>query len=247
MTRSYPGLLGPKDRDERAQFKRNAVLRHLRQHLWSNQEILQQVMGVASRQAAHKSLIMMERDQLLRRHTYQALGGPVTIWGITAHGQSMAFDPATETAFGVYFEPGRISEQSIRHQLELQRLRLGAEAAGWSNWVDGDRLAVLPTGGQRPDALALDTQLRKCAIECERTMKTSKRYQSILVGYLRALKSAEIERVIWVSPTADFSRRLRAIVTGISKVSIGGQTIMIDPLKHHLKLQFTDYSRWPLE
>lgn len=84
------------------------------------------------------------------------------------------------------------------------------------------------------------------AIECERTLKALKRYEQILVAYLRAIKSAKVDIVIWVSPTPEISQRLRAIITGIKVVRIAGQVVMIEPEKHHKNLVFTDYGQWPM-
>lgn len=187
----------------------------------------------------------MESEDLVRRHKYQALGGAVTLWGITAHGQAMAFDPVSETPYAACFEPSRISEQNIRHQLDLQRLRLAAERKGWMEWTDGSRLGDIPKDGKRPDAIAIDPQARRVAIECERTLKTMKRYEQILVTYLRAIKSGKVDIVIWISPTLEISQRLKTIITGIKTVRIAGQRVSIEPERHHRNLVFTDYAHWP--
>ena len=107
-------------RNSRVQEKQYLVLRFLRDHLWSTQDILQQVIMVSSRQAAHKALTHIEKRGLIRRHKYEALGGTLTIWGITNQGQAMAFDVETESLETACFEPNRISEQTIRHQLDIQ-------------------------------------------------------------------------------------------------------------------------------
>jgi hypothetical protein len=240
------GLLAvPALRTARREEKRRAVLRFLRQHLWSTQDVLSQVLRVESRQAAHKSLLALEAEGILRRHRVEALAGSVTLWGITPHGQALAFELDSESPVSAYFEPGRVSEQTIRHQLDLQRLRLAAEAAGWTDWTDGDRLGDLGKNAKRPDAIAVDPQGRRSAIECERTIKTTKRYERILVSYLRAARTKAIDRVVWVSPSEDFARRLRIIVTGIRSVTIAGQQVAIDPERHHRLLTFAHYGAWP--
>lgn len=239
-------LMTPNQRQQRKNEKRILLMRFLRQHLWSTQDILQEALQLMSRQAAHKTLVQLERDGLLKRYNYQALGGAITLWGITAHGQAMSFDVESEEPYSAYFEPSRISEQNIRHQLDLQKLRLAAEHTGWTNWTDGSRLGDIPKNGKRPDAITIDPQGRRIAIECERTIKTRKRYEQILVTYLRAIKSGKVDMVIWVSPTSEISQRLKAIVTGIKTVSIAGQRITIEPDKHHRSLAFTDYACWPI-
>lgn len=239
-------LAAPADRRARSAQKVGAVLRFLRQEIWSSQDILGSVMGVESRTAAHKNLARMEDEGLLRRHKVEGLGGgAITLWGITSHGQALAFDPATEAPVASYFEPNRVAEITIRHALDLQRLRMQGERAGWRDWTNGDRLPELLKGGKRPDAMATSPAGLKTAIEIERTIKTSKRYEQILASYLMALKSEQVHQVVWLSPTDDLALRLRAIVLGIRSVTIQKQRFAVDPQKHHGRLSFLGYRQWP--
>ena len=240
-------LAAPADRRARSAQKVGAVLRFLRQEIWSSQDILGGVMGVESRTAAHKNLARMEDEGLLRRHKVEGLGGgAITLWGITSHGQALAFDPATEAPVASYFEPNRVAEITIRHALDLQRLRMQGERAGWRDWTNGDRLPELLKGGKRPDAMATSPAGLKTAIEIERTIKTSKRYEQILASYLMALKSEQVHQVVWLSPTDDLALRLRAIVLGIRSVTIQKQRFAVDPQKHHGRLSFHGYRQWPV-
>lgn len=239
-------LAAPADRQARSEQKVRAVLRFLRQEIWSSQDVLGGVMGVESRTAAHKNLARLEDEGLLRRHRVEGLGGGViTLWGITAHGQAMAFDPVSEAPVASYFEPNRVAEITIRHALDLQRLRMQGERAGWKDWINGDRLPELLKGGKRPDAMATSPAGLKTAIEIERTIKTSKRYEQILASYLMALKSEQVHQVVWLSPTDDLALRLRAIVLGIRSVTIQKQRFAVDPQKHHGRLSFLGYRQWP--
>lgn len=229
---------------QRKEQKEQTLLRFLRQHLWSTQDILQQVAGLSTRQAAHKTLTALEKRGLLRRCTYDALGGKVTIWGITHQGQASAFDVETESFIPVYFEPSRISEQTIHHELDLQRLSLVAESRGWKSWQDGNRLELQDKNHKRPDAIAKHSSGTIVAIECERTFKTLKRYEQILIQYLRWLKTGSIHEVVWLSPTSDMSKRLRIMLTSINDVRINGQKVLIEPERHHRHLHFCSYEQW---
>lgn len=238
-------IKNPQARKKRKDEKQLLVLRFLRQVLWSSQEILQVVMNLQSRQAAHKSLVQMELAGLVKAHLFYALGGKLKLWGITANGQTMAFNLKSETPYSVYFEPTRISEQLIRHQLDLQKLRIKAELVGWQDWQDGDRLGALSKSTKRPDAIALNDNGVKVAVECERTFKTVKRYEQILLSYLLLIKNNTISEVVWVSPSQDIAKRLEVLVKSIKKLKLAGQIVQIDPAKHHKNLYFCSYEDWP--
>ncbi|MES2501790.1 MAG: MobC family replication-relaxation protein [Pseudomonadota bacterium] len=244
----YSGNLisSPITRELRRDEKCKLVLRFLRQHIWSTQDILQIVLSLQSRQATHKNLIGLEHKGLLRRHTYAALGGNITIWGITMQGQAQAFDIEFESMLPSYFEPSRVSEQTVRHELDIQKLRLKAEALGWHSWVDGNRLGSKLKSQSRPDALCINLSGHLVAIECERTFKSLKRYEQILISYLKLIKSGEINSVVWVCPTKEMTQRLKMIITSIKHVQVLGQKIQIEPLKHHANLYFCSYDDWPI-
>ncbi len=238
-------IMNPQDRKKRQDEKRSLLLRFLRQHIWSTQCILQQVIGLSSRQSAHKFLTSLEQKGLLRRYTYDALGGRVTLWGITYQGQSLAFDLETESLIPAYFEPSRVSQQTIYHQLDLQRLRLVAESNGWQNWQDGDRLVMQDKSQKRPDAIAQDANGHLVAVECERTFKSPKRYELILLEYLKLIKSGAINHVVWVCPAHDMAMRLRKILISITSLKVEGKKVQIEPEKHHIHLHFCAYEVWP--
>lgn len=157
----------------------------------------------------------------------------------------MAFEPETELAHNAFFEPTRISILNIQHQLDLQLLHIKANKAGWINWVDGDRLGNLHQGGKRPDAISTSPAGHITAIECERTIKTTKRYQQILASYLRAIKAGDFHQVVWVTPSSELAARLGSIIKSVKIVPIAGQKVAIDPARHHQHLYFADYSNWP--
>lgn len=240
-------LMGaPQDRARRSEEKRRQVLRFLRQEIWSSPDILASVMGLGSRTAAHKNLHRMETEGLLRRHQVQGLGGgTLTLWGITPHGQGLAFELGTEEPLSAYFEPQRVAEQTLRHGLDLQRVRVRLEQAQWTGWQNGDRLSVLLKGGKRPDAMVISPIGERCAIEIERTIKTTKRYEQVLAAYLQAIKAGEVDRVVWLCPSAALAARLRTIVCGIKEVVIQRQRYSVDPQRHHAALEFYGLKDWP--
>lgn len=234
-------LLSPPERSARQQEKRERLLRFLREEIWSTPEILGQVLGLRSRQAVWKSLKQFQAEQILRHHVYAALGGEFVVWGITAHGQALAFHPEEEKINATYFEPSKVSEMTIRHSLDIQRLRIAAERQGWREWRNGQNLGAMSKGMNRPDVLALDPTGMKAVLEIERTVKTVRRYRAILGDYLQRIKQREIAKVIWVCPTKDLAHRLTRIIFGLSHVVVHGQRVPIDPNRHHINLHFQDY------
>lgn len=186
----------PIARAERAQAKRDAVLRFLAGEVWTSAPILGQVAGVAARPAVHRLLVAMERDSLIRRSTAPILAGQgISLWGITPHGRALCpeADPTGPT-----FEPSRISIQAVPHHLALQALRRQAEAAGWTDWMRGERLGQAVA--IRPDAIAKTPAGVQVAVECELTIKTVRRYQSVLAEHLRAIVAGRWVGVYYTSP-----------------------------------------------
>lgn len=224
--------------------KQRALLRFLRQEIWSTSAILGQVMGLSARQAIHRSLTNFEREGLLKRHGVEQLGGVLTLWGITAHGQGLAFDPGCEQPVSAYFEPSKVSPSHVAHALALQQLRISAESAGWTGWTNGDRLGAVKSGAKRPDAIVTAPSGYRVAIEIERHIKTKKRYESILASSLIAIRRGDFAVVAWICPDENLARRLAAIVRGINAVPIAGERIQVIPERHHARLAFARQETW---
>lgn len=209
-------LLPPTERAARVAEKRAALLSFLKDELFTNRIVAQRLLGLNSRQAAYTTLSAMERDQLIKREALPLPGGhKITLWGITPHGQAFAFDPETETPQERYFEPGRVGLTVLDHTLDLQTIRLQAEAAGWTGWQLGDRMGKWAKNQSRPDAIVTDPQGVKWAVECERTIKTKKRYEAILKDRLLAIRQGSANKVVWLCPTEDQANRLKAIIRSV--------------------------------
>lgn len=239
-------IASPQQRQARKEQKEQHILQFLRQQIWSTSEILGSVASLRSRQGIHDTLSRMEKDGFLVRYQLETIAGKKTIWGITNHGQICAFDPDNDDAPNAnHFEPSRLSETTAHHHLGIQKIRLSAEENGWSEWIDGNRLKSISKDGKRPDAIVNHPSGMKYAIEFERTFKTIKRYEAILSTYLQALKKGDMDMVIWICPDLKSQRRLERIILGIKTVNVKGQSLQIDPERHHVKLRFTTMACWP--
>lgn len=230
-------MTNPAERVERAQAKRHALLRFLRDELYTNQATAGLVMGVGER-AARQTVAAMEAAGLVRRQVVPVLPGlpPVTLVAITPHGQAMAFNPATETVSERIFEPGRYSLLHLSHRLDTQRLRVNALYTGRvQKWVPGEAMGKAAKNVKRPDALLLTVDKTRIAVEVERSIKNRKRYAGILENHLTAIKQNKWSRVIWTSPDSATSARLEAIFKSIKRVNISGiDTVLNDAHFKHM-------------
>lgn len=241
-------FLPPKERKERTAAKRRAILRLLRDEIYTTREVVQELLGVAPT-PAKMTLSAMVRDGLLRMEQVQCPNGwKPFLWGITAHGQAFAFDEGEQPMDRV-FEPGRVGLTVVRHTIIIQLMRLRAERHGWRNWQSGDRLAKWEKDQGRPDAITTSPSGESIAVEVELSMKTTKRYESVLFDRLRQIKAGNFAKVVWLSPDEHASKRLESIVKGIEEFTREHagvkQTIRIEPDRHHPCLKFISLDNWP--
>lgn len=240
-------LLPYQARQARREERLKQVLGFLREEIWSASDILGIVMGIKTPQGIHKALTALEIENVISRSSLKIYGRrAMTIWGITPHGQALAFNLQTnEKPENNYFEPSRISLSTLDHHLDIQRLRLKAEAAGWKNWLPGTRLGKSVLNGKRPDAVALTPNNQIVALEIERTVKTTKRYEAIISNYLQAIKNGDYSRVQYLCPTVNLAARLQRIFTSIKAVPVNGRRVGLQE-HHYQSFQFTDYIGWKL-
>lgn len=238
-------IASPSDRAARTALKRYMLLRFLRTNYYTTADIAGLLLSISSRQGVHSTLVAMERDGLLKRETVEANNQRWTLWGITPHGQAMAFNPANnEQPESKYFEAGRVGLTVLAHTLELQRLSIMADRAGWTDWHLGDRLGKWQAGQSRPDALVTSPDGIVFAVECERTIKTVKRYEAILVDRLQAIKRSDFTHCVWLCPTRDQAERLRAIIASITELNVAGTCIQIQD-RHRATLHFAAFEDFP--
>lgn len=241
-----PIIADPRARAARAKEKRRALLRFLREELYTTPKVAGLVMGVGSR-ATRQTLTPMEEAGLIKRHTLQLMPGmPLVIVGITPIGQAYAFDPeAGETAYERAFEPSRFSLLFLMHTLDVQTLRIQAVNTGLvKQWVNSDRLAAIKAGEKKPDAVCLTASGLRVAVEVERTVKSPKRYAAIVEGHLTAMHQSKWQRVVWACPDAETTARIQAQVRSVSRVRIAGVETMVDPAKHHTNFRFCAYEKF---
>jgi DNA-binding MarR family transcriptional regulator len=238
-----PIIKDPRERAARALEKRRALLRFLREELYTSPQVAAELLGVEAR-AARATVSALERDGLVKRHPIELGDGLSRFWviGITPRGQSMAFDPATENVIDRSFEPARFSLVTLKHTMAVQRARIQAVNTGKvKQWVSGDRLAAVKKGIKKPDAVCLTTSGQRIAVEVERSVKSPKAYRDVLTGHLTAMHQGKWSRVIWTCPDTTTRDRVQRLILGIKRLQIAGIDTRIDPSVHHANLAFTTY------
>jgi hypothetical protein len=245
MSKNIMGLMPPIERKAREKAKLRAVLRWLRDETWSTPAVLGKVMGLNTRQGVYAFLNKNVRAGYLASFDLPVFKKMTQrIVGITAHGLAHAFDPEEPLEIRPTFEPSKVKLSTLQHEVDIQLLRLQAECAGWTHWTPGARLGMSHGGDKRPDAVALDPEKKIVALEIERTIKSTKRYEILLSQYLQAVAKGKYNQIVWLCPTADLAARLRRIVSSISAVPVNGKRVTLEQ-RHYAVLFFTDYAVWP--
>jgi hypothetical protein len=192
-------------------------------------------MGLNARQGAYRTLATLESEGFLACAEVMIFKRmSQKIFGVTAHGLAHAFEVDEPMERRPVFEPSKVKLSTLNHELDIQRLRLRAEGAGWRNWIPGSRLGISLPGMKRPDAVSLDPQGLWVAIEVERTIKTTKRYEVLLSQYLQLVAKGKFSRVLWLCPTADLALRLNKILGSINAVPVAGKRIELE--ERHARL-----------
>jgi len=228
----------PRERAVRRQAKQERVLRWLRGNTWSSADILREVARLGSRQAAHAMLKALAREGFIRAAVIAGEYGPtLQVWGITAHGAAMSAAPG-EPIETRLFEPSKVNPATLAHTLDVQRLQLHADHAGW-RWrpIAGE---FARSEAKYADAIAIRPDGKTVAIEVERTVKTAKRYAEILVAHLAARKQGKWEWVYYLSPQEAVRDRVQRVFGEIRRATWRGQAIEITDA-HRAPFKFFTY------
>lgn len=227
------------ERARRQQTKQDKVLRWLRLNTWSTAAILMDVVGLGTRQAIHTTLTSMARQGLVRQAEIRRDFGPsVFIWGITPHGVAIAAAEG-ESIQAKTLEPSKVNPATLMHSIDVQRLQLTAEQAGW-HWKPANG-EFSRSEAKYADAIGLRPDAERVAIEVERTIKTVKRYAEILVSHLEARKQRKWEWIYYLSPDAVIRDRVRRAFQEISHARWRGQVIKITDA-HRAPFKFYCYN-----
>lgn len=239
----------PAERAARAEQKRRLILRFLRTEIWTTYGVLAELLQITHATTLRETVKKLEQDGEVVVDDVRIGMIKHKIVGITSHGQALAWRPDSgeELASKVY-ERGRLPVTVAHHTLDLQRLRIRLARAGWKDWTNADRIApearanatIKSKNYKRPDALARHPVRGIVAIECERTVKTRKRYQSIIESHLAGMKQGRFSSVVWACPTPEIAATVRHIIDSIEYVKVLGQSMKMGA-DDRARLIVTDY------
>lgn len=222
----------------RAAEKQHALLQFLGSgEVFTTAQIAAQLWQI-DRSSASAGLRGMEKRGLLVGETKDVRAQDVRIFGITPMGIALA-----ERFGNPFYQLGRTNGMQIEHRIAGQRMRLKAEAAGWTDWTPERVIRLTPGLKKVPDAAATSPSGLRIAIEIERSIKTPKRYAEIIVAYLLEIKAGRYAEVHYVSPPG-VDRLVRGTFERCESVKFNGEIVRLEA-KHRARFKFFDFNNWP--
>lgn len=215
-------------RAERAKEKRMKILRFLRDELYTTPGVLSSLLECGPR-AVRQTLAAMERDKLISRAGIKFMTQlpPVTVVGITPHGQAMALDLAAGETIRPHYNPAHANLRLLQHTIDLQLLRIQS-ASKWTHWINADLLQRAVAGSKKPDAICLSSAGKRIAVECERHVKSRQRYEIFLSAHVGAIRKKKWDKVVIACPSQDLANRVHAVLNSIKTLNVEKQRILFD-------------------
>jgi hypothetical protein len=198
------------ERQARAEQKTQALLEFLCTEIWTMYPVIGWLIGDGSkpapRQTVHNLVTRLERDGLLRTWRPERIsdtdrGGRHVYVGIRRQGRiRVGADPEARV-----FEPRQLGDAAKRdHKLFAQKVRILLTARGWSDWEvpeqhwrdeNGRAWPVLSDYVCHKDGITY-------AIEAERTLKSSSRYNEVWQNHIDAVMDGRWSTVLYCLPSA---------------------------------------------
>lgn len=224
-------IADPKQREQQAARKQQLILRWLLFYTWTHMDVLQVLLGCA-RRTVQATLAKMVRDGLVKSAAIKvSYARPVMLYGLTHHGLHHCTDPNAPLGARAVFEPRKVAASRLVHDLDIQLLHVRAHRAGWKAWRPGTQFAAQLTakGLNIPDAVAVTPTGETVALEVERTLKSARRYQELLVSYLQGRKLGLWQRVLYVAPDAASAARIERAFRNLKTARFQGETFKVQP------------------
>lgn len=220
----------------RAEEKRRRVMHFLASgEVYSTISVLAWLMEV-SEQTALPVLKKLVEEKMLRVDKNAVPFSNLKLWGISDHGLAV-----TETAHPkcTAFTVGKTSASFVAHHIDGQHVRLALELAGWTNYTPG-RLLLVDNDQRKnkciPDALVINPNGCKVAIEIERHVKSRARLAQVISAHLRQLEEEQYECVYYCTP---HRAALERAFSSISAVKLDGVWVKFTDV-HRSKFKILD-------
>ncbi|WP_255087377.1 replication-relaxation family protein [Klebsiella pneumoniae] len=127
---------------------------------------------------------------------------------------AFSFDEDEPLTDVIPFQPSRVSAAQLPHRLAVQSC-----ASPWR--AGGHRLAVPAPYGLKgmkvPDALA-ELDGRTVAFEVERTVKSRRRYQEVVSGYLFNRRANGIDEIWYICPDRPTLVRVQRAILAVDEI-----------------------------
>ena len=211
---------------EKGKITETRVLKWLFEFEYSNADILEKATA-RSKSAINKALKRMEFKKLIKSHKPQILRHK--IWGITLNGVSrIAEDDYDENRV---FNFNKFNEFSALHHYDIQRVKLYIRKNGFNFYHT--RRSFIGTKGKVPDGI-METKRGNVAIEVERTMKSTKRYQQIWGEYVKDINDGKYIAVNYFLTDKE-SYKLKGIFDSTNKLILNDKSYKFNG---HMKSNF---------
>lgn len=225
------------ERIQRSTQKRQHLLNYLCSEGWTDIQTAALLLGLSD-DATGTTLRAMLRDELVVREEIEVNSGIVTVWGIAPRGIAECHPSPSRL---VEHQIGRLRGANIKHNLGVQRLRLVAQRAGWTDWLSGRSVheTSLPI---YPDAIATDPAGFRVAIELERNVKSAKRRAEVLAGHVQVMaQQKKWYRVLYVCDDRCRAETLEPLYMSQKKIrTSAGEAEFTD--KHRARFQFVNFN-----
>lgn len=208
--------------------KRTLLLRFLKEAVCSDKATLMDVIGVHDSGNFYRFMVKAERAGIIRKHTFEMIGGKVPVWGITQDGIAEVLDAGEP--FPNRFEPSKITEWGLLQKLFVQKAVIGFQRQGFDRWISAERAKGMKAFDvkHRPDGILLKAE-QTVALEAERTLKTKAHYQEAMKSYLVARKEGKWEQVFYVLPDEKKKQALINMFDSIKFLMFNGKPVTLEP------------------
>jgi DNA-binding MarR family transcriptional regulator len=228
--------------------KERKVLAFLRREIWTTPRVLAVLLQWPDGQPGDKAVVSRLIQSLKRQGLVETetIDNDKFVIGITADGQARAAEIINKELVLKEYERGRVSLSTFQHREDLQLLHIQCAKRGWAVFTYPDRLPVDQKlrSSHRPDVLTVTPFSQSVALECERTIKSMKRYAVIIGGHLTNIQQGLYGHVIYATPDQPRAKAVQKIFHEIGRVVVQGKDVPLTE-KEREKFSFLTYDQVP--